>query len=69
MCAINPASRAYTHDELSSCQVEPVKWTQQKSRDVLNEAVEGSITDGMLAAAAAAVGDGYEGTLSRSDVP
>lgn len=45
--------------------MEPVKWSQQKARDVLNEAIEGTITDGMLAAAAEAVGEGFEGTLAR----
>lgn len=46
-------------------QVEPVKWSQQKARDVLNEAIEGTISDGLLAAAAEAVSEGYEGTLAR----
>ena len=45
--------------------MEPVKWSQQKSRDVLNEAIEGNINDDLLAAASQAVKDGYEGSLAR----
>ena len=47
--------------------MEPVKWSQQKSRDVLNEAIEGNISDDLLAAASDAVKDGYEGSLARQD--
>ena len=46
--------------------MEPVKWSQQKSRDVLNEAIEGNISDDLLAAALDVVKDGYEGSLARS---
>lgn len=54
---------AISHPRL--LQVEPVKWSQQKSRDVLNEAIEGNISDDLLAAASDAVKDGYEGSLAR----
>ena len=46
-------------------QVEPVRWSQQKARTVLNDAIEGSVSEEMLAAAAEAVAAGYEGSLSR----
>lgn len=46
-------------------QVEPVKWSQQKARVVLNEAIEGTVSDDLLAAAAEAVSHGYDGTLTR----
>lgn len=46
-------------------QVEPVKWSQQKARIVLNEAIEGAVGDDLLQAAAEAVSNGYDGSLSR----
>lgn len=42
-----------------------MKWSQQKARAVLNEAIEGAISEEMLRGAANAVAGGYDGSLSR----
>ena len=42
-----------------------MKWSAQTTRNVLNEAVHGYISDAMLVAAAKAVADGYDGSLLR----
>lgn len=46
-------------------QVEPVKWAQEKTREVLSTAVEGIVTPEMILAAGHAVQHGYEGSISR----
>lgn len=46
--------------------MEPVKWSQHKTRAVLNEAIEGDVGENLLRAAAEAVSVGYDGSLSRS---
>lgn len=53
------------NEQARNTQVEPVKWNQQTARVVLNEAIGGSVSDELLAAAAEAVSQGYDGTLTR----
>ena len=50
----------------SSEQVEPVKWSPQRMRKVLNNAIlSGNVADDMIACADQALGEGFEGSLSR----
>lgn len=46
-------------------QVEPLKWSPSRMRQVLNFAVSDFVQDDMIRAAQLAVDQGYEGTLSR----
>ena len=46
-------------------QVEPVQWPLHRIRRVLDAAVHSAISKEDLAAAAAAVQEGYAGSLSR----
>ena len=47
-------------------QVEPVKWSPQRMRKVLNNAIlSGNVADDMIACAEQALGEGFEGSLSR----
>lgn len=48
-------------------QVEPVKWSSERMRKVLNNAIlSGLVADEMITAAEQALTDGFEGSLSRS---
>ena len=50
----------------SHAQVEPVKWSPQRMRKVLNNAIlSGNVADDMIACAEQALGEGFEGSLSR----
>lgn len=52
---------------MSGMQVEPVKWSPQRMRKVLNNAIlTGNVGDDMIACAETALGEGFEGSLSRS---
>ena len=53
---------------MGALQVEPVKWSPQRMRKVLNNAIlTGNVGDDMIACAETALGEGFEGSLSRSD--
>ena len=55
-------------EDVSGMQVEPVKWSPQRMRKVLNNAIlTGNVGDDMIACAETALGEGFEGSLSRSD--
>ncbi len=46
-----------------------MKWSQQRMCKVLNNAIlTGNVGDDMIACAETALGEGFEGSLSRSDI-
>ena len=64
---------AKLYSQLPSCQgrgmmhlqVSPLKWPAERNRAVLDRALTGEITDDAISDAAAAIEDGYQGTLAR----
>eukprot|EP00884_Botryococcus_braunii_P004172 jgi/Botrbrau1/13756/Bobra.0056s0013.2 len=52
-------------DIITYLKVEPMKWSPQRMRQVLNFAVSDFVQDDMIRAAQLAIDQGYEGTLSR----
>ena len=48
-------------------QVSPLKWSADRNRGVLARALSGAVSDDAIREAAAAIEEGFQGTLARCD--
>lgn len=65
-CNLSVSDTKGQDEHVSAVQVEPVKWSPERMRKVLNNAIlTGNVGDDMIACAEQALGEGFEGSLSR----